>query len=426
LPYCNKSESALPIESVDVLRKRLIDVQWLILHLARLIWVRVLLCPRYEDKVVLTSQVVELFGLASLLEYHLFNRFHRGRRALHWDQALSPLLKKIFQETTVDASLLSNVIASAHGQLKRALDALYRDISSIRSLNSWSDLVTQIASSTSLDCPQTDFRIPRLQPSPKPFRRKALKVLIGPLSSGFHPALVPLYSMLDFAAPAWSNQITGAIPYFWTLSTREAMACDACILSGIEYDGLPLDFYYDMARQAADEARHALMFFELAVELMPEYLRAADPSHKAFNFIAGYLEGTGKLPVPIEGGLFDAMWNSILQERLILMQIDTEGPAVARARKAAQSPLASSFPKVRLAYEVDCYDEIAHTRIGHRWLKYLVPSKGDRELLIQNTRKLRPFVLLTCFCRDRRHELAELIARFVDGARVPTKDFFSR
>jgi hypothetical protein len=73
-------------------------------------------------------------------------------------------------------------------------------------------------------------------------------------------------------APEFSERLQDAVPYFWTLAIREAMACDSCALSGIEYDNLPLEFYRDIAKQAWDEAIHAEMFLRLSVELMPEVI----------------------------------------------------------------------------------------------------------------------------------------------------------
>jgi uncharacterized ferritin-like protein (DUF455 family) len=194
---------------------------------------------------------------------------------------------------------------------------------------------------------------------------------------------------------------------------REAMVCDSCLLSAVEYDGLPLQFYLDMSRQAADEARHAVMYLDLAIELMPSYLECPKRDNQTAARVREFLAGSGQLPVAKEGNLFPCMWHASLEERLTIMQITTEGAAVASTRKAIGSSLAQQFPSIKRAFEVDYLDEVAHTRIGTRWLRYLCPDAAQRRAVVEDAKLLRGILLLTCFVPDDASgNFAEIVDRF--------------
>ena len=362
------------------------------------------------------------------LEEVLFQQFHRRRRSVQWDSALIPPVSTWALGTTTTPIFPAKIITSLEDRILRdirALQTLFRNDDKYTHFMRILDAIThemesRCAAEDKYQARISDFSVNSdLTGSSGAVRR----VFTGPRVNSIDPTLFGEYSMLDYAPPSYSSEIDRVIPYFWTLSTKEAMACDACLLSGIEYDGLPILFYRDMAQQAADEARHSVMFLNLAIELMPKLREDTKINRKLFDYVTKFLDGRGKLPVPVEGGLFDTMWNATLMERLILMQIDTEGLAVAGARRAAKSKFAQLYPSIQRAFEIDANDEIGHARIGHRWLKFLIPSAQARAETIDEARKLRGLLLLTCFANSNT-TLEELIVRYSGAYALPTQEFF--
>jgi uncharacterized ferritin-like protein (DUF455 family) len=139
------------------------------------------------------------------------------------------------------------------------------------------------------------------------------------------------------------------------------------------------------------------MYLDLAIELMPELLNLAREENITTKVIRAFLDGVGRLPVPAEGNLYPCMWNASLEERLVLMQITTEGAAVASTRRAITSALSQKYASVQRAFEVDYYDEVAHARIGTRWLRYLCSDAARRSEIIEQAKFLRGFLLMSCF-----------------------------
>lgn len=386
-------------------------------------WFRVFTARTYAEKAFVAEQVASHFDTLLRLQELLREYFHKGTFSVFWDPQLTPVERNVIVEGVIDEERLDEVLIAFSRHTRMKTVELWHAISPQRSLHHLTTRLQRILPSCADLTPSEETQYPLRVTQRSAKRHRVSKAFNGPLSAHLDPSLKPEYSLLEFAAPVFCDDIRAAVPYFWTLASREAMVCDSCALSGIEYDGLPLRFYYDMARQAADEARHAAMFLALSKELMPELLLSADVSDKLRVSVTDHLQRLCPLPIPQETGLFRSMWNSSLTERLILMQIDTEGPAVAGAKRAARGGLANQFPGVRKAFEIDYFDEIAHARIGHRWLKHLLPSAESRQVEIQSTRLLRGVLLLTSFVSEA-NDMTDLVQAYGGGATLPQVQYF--
>jgi hypothetical protein len=229
-----------------------------------------------------------------------------------------------------------------------------------------------------------------------------------------HPPLdsvyKPTFSVLKKELPKYGESLVEAAPYYWCLSARECMASDMCNLMLMEYDGMPIDFYYDMAKQAWDEIRHSVFFLEVAEKLIPKLilqLRECDPLYQCLK---EYQLTKSGLPIPLEKNLYEAIWNATLFERLILMHHDTETPGIKRIKSRIESGFNQQYPFIVNGLEVVMREEITHARLGKRWIKYLVPHKDTLDEAIKQTRMLRGVLLLTSCAHHQKKNLTGLLS----------------
>jgi uncharacterized ferritin-like protein (DUF455 family) len=141
---------------------------------------------------------------------------------------------------------------------------------------------------------------------------------------------------------------------------RETVASEVAAMNIYEYDGLPWAFYLDMASQVEDEVRHSTMCRTLLEKR------------------GGYL---GQYPQPCYGNYYRMFWEMDLIERLVALNINTEGPGVGylgeivrRMEKLGDVNAAALFSHI-------AYDEQRHAKIGGRWLKYLLKPQERRDRL---------------------------------------------
>ncbi len=232
-----------------------------------------------------------------------------------------------------------------------------------------------------------------------------VRAVRGPRRTRVDGAFEPTYSLATQPTPAFGTTLRECVPYFWSLSVREAMAADLCLLSIVEYDGLPLGFHQDMAKQAWDEALHAVYFLGEARSLLPELaaaLAAGDP-------LRAVVDDGHPLPVPQERNLFEAIWSMDLVDRLVLMHHDTETPAIPRLLEQMDGPFCRRYPRVAAALEIVRLDEISHSRFGNHWLRELVPDRDERLAAIERARLLRGLYILTAFSHYDGASLEELV-----------------
>ena len=109
-------------------------------------------------------------------------------------------------------------------------------------------------------------------------------------------------------------------------------------------------------------------------------------------------------------GLYEAILNATLFERLVLMHLDTETPGVSGLKRKIESPLSNQFPEIRRGLAIVLRDEISHSRLGKHWLEYLAPDPTVRVQEIENTRLLRGVLLLTSRATHSGGKLSELAA----------------
>lgn len=226
------------------------------------------------------------------------------------------------------------------------------------------------------------------------------KVIGGPLKVPLDPAFRPAYSLAERNVPGFSNSPKQAAAHYWCTAVREANAADLCALCVIEYDGLPLAFYVDFVKQTWDEVRHAEFFLAVGKRLLRE---------------TGDDSTSSDLPIPRERGLYEAMLNATLSERLVLMHLDTETPGIKTFSSEIESELCRHRPEIAAGLSVIRRDEISHSRIGKRWLEFLLPDRSRREEEVENARLLRGFLLLTSFAVHGTESLGVLAERLASA-----------
>ena len=396
-------------------------------HYARLYALKVINEDNCRKKCKSAALLVEIFRACRTMEHWAGQQFHSSSPAVCWQDRFNPTYLNILVDGRLNCDLLEMLLAEVWAQMGAAQADMSNMCLGSREFLHWAPIVDELIA----NCPPSPVPSPRSQfddaaLSIDRLTRNPTKKIVGPSTSRLDPIFSAEYSLQEFVAPLRADRIEIIVPYFWTLSMREAMVCNSCLLSAVEYDGLPLQFYMDMARQAADEARHAVMYLDLAIELMPSYLECPRRDAQTVVRIREFLVGNGQLPVPKEGNLFPCMWHASLEERLIIMQITTEGPAVASTRQAINSSLAQRFPNVKRAFEVDYFDEIAHARIGTRWLRYLCPDVTERKAAIDDAKLLRGILLLTCFAPiDDSSNIADLAHRSHANQLMGSREYFA-
>lgn len=335
--------------------------------------------PRIAEKLRATQQLLDLFDAPKRLQDHLAayhgatsppvgwsaarrrdGRFRRGSLAL--------------PDLVEAANDLEAAIAGEKRRLRAALDPLTggEDLRILAHLPEF-----QGDGSAALD----------LSPSPGGEIRRAVR---APSRAPLDPIFRPSYAVMSDENPHFSDDLATCARYLWTTAMREAMACNLCLITLAEYDGLPLAFYLDLARQAADEARHAAFFLRTALGFVDELAQSdetwADLQRRAAS-------GQAALDVPREGDFYSAIWAADLRARLVLMHADTEGPAVGGLVRRLSSPLCQAREALRTGFQYVIRDEITHAKLGKRWLKHL---EHDTSLLtVDETRLLRGLLLAT-------------------------------
>ncbi|MBS2021670.1 MAG: hypothetical protein JST92_04625 [Deltaproteobacteria bacterium] len=239
------------------------------------------------------------------------------------------------------------------------------------------------------------------------------RVLRGPSEVALDPVFAPAFSLADGPEPTRRDLDIDKCPECWCLAVRECMASELCALSIAEYDGLPLAFHRDFAKQCWDEARHALFFLDVALELLPSFVRDAPRGHPLLASAKQMLaEGRG-LGVPAEGNLYSVVWSLELAERLVVMHLDSETPGAAQALADARGPFAQTNATYRSGMEVVARDEATHARLGQRWLKHLLPSDAEREETMTRARYLRAIHIVRVMAQQRGVPLMQMAQAFL-------------
>ena len=340
-------------------------------------------------------------------------RFYQVKSQLvQWPAAYSPSLR---HDGTLDRLAVENAIQSL-SSLANTTIYLVEQASALYSLLA---PVRLILESVRRDLPSASARGSDYDLTINLRVSGPIRAFRGPQTLSIDPVFEPNYSLMEKAAPTFSDNLHEVIPYFWTLAMREAFASDLCLLNAVEYDGLPIAFYRDMAKQAWDEIRHADFYLRCSIDLFDQVESGCNRDSQLTPVINGFRNNGRGLPVPIERNLSEAFWNASLTERLILMQFRTEAPAVQRLGKKLQSNLCKRFPRIARGLQIDRDDEKSHAQIGSTWLRYLVTDSSQRRAAIYEADELRPVLLLTAFCRQHGQSLSSLVRKYSSGERLP-------
>ncbi|MGD1056572.1 MAG: hypothetical protein ABR992_04080 [Solirubrobacteraceae bacterium] len=236
--------------------------------------------------------------------------------------------------------------------------------------------------------------------------------LRGPRQSELNPEVERSTSWIDASPDEYGDDIRRAVPYMWYLAIREAMASDLCSLCLAEYDGLPLPFYLEAAKQSLDEAGHAEYFLLGAIEMLGELEDALDEDDPLMPYLAKFRRSGRGLPVPLEGNLYESIWAADLGERLVLLHHDTEAPAVKKLKRRLRGEFCKSHPLLERSFKITRYDEISHASIGARWLRVLYPTTKERKQALEHARRMRGMLVLSSFAQQGGRSLGELLEHF--------------
>lgn len=388
-----------------------------LVDLARLNAMRVLASGAIDTKLAITEQFSVLAEQAMAFDDFLWSQLQIRPQRMSWGLNFHPRHSGVIENGKINSALLRVAIDSLSqgltAHVQSVADLVPSIASPVRHKLQAINALLPIAKADPNHCNRLDdYRLPETITAPK-------KVATGPHTLDIDPAFLPEYSLLDQPPPAFGSKPEQAAPYFWTLAMREAFACDLCALSSVEYDGLPLAFYRDMAKQSWDEARHAHFYFQFSKSLFLELQTTLAEASPLRRSITKFCNTGAGLPVQRERNFYESFFNATLSERLVMMQVRTETPAIKRLTAKLDSPIAQRYPRLRQALLTDRCDEKSHSRIGWYWLKYLHPDVHDRKRVIEHTDLMRAIYLLTAFSEHGGGDLHTLCTTFSEGGVIP-------
>jgi uncharacterized ferritin-like protein (DUF455 family) len=178
---------------------------------------------------------------------------------------------------------------------------------------------------------------------------------------------------------------------------REPVAIEVAALNLFEYDGLPWRFYVDMLTQMEDEARHSLMCLDALLRRGGDY---------------------GSFRLPYLGNYYEMFWEMDLSERLVTMNIDTEGQGQGYLAEIASRLREAGEPACGELFECLADDEHRHARFGGRWLRYLYPDPHARGEVISRIRSFRAVNLASAHAAVEEATVLDAIETWTSRRRV--------
>lgn len=398
--------------NADNLISRLRQLQTGLLTLGRFTALDALATAKIDGKLHLARQVYTLVDSAHQLSDFLLRFYQVKSEAVQWPTAHRPLL---LDDGTVDRVRLDRDVRSLSSWAARTIKAIEADSTQDVLLSPVQLMLRPLQAAV----PQSAATGDACNLNPQNALSKPVRAFFAPQTSPIDPVFKSTYSLTERPEPSFSDDLKELVPYFWTLAMSEAITSDLCFLNSVEYDGLPIAFHRDMAKQAWDEIRHARFYLSCSIDLFPEVESdLAGDSDLAVAIRTFKSTGTG-LSVPVERHLSEALWNASLAERLILIQYRTEAPTVQRLTKKLRSNVCSRYPHIAHGLEIDRYDEKSHAQIGLNWLKHLIPDPSERKAAIHAADGVRPVLLLTAFARHGGESLGSLVTRYSSGEKLP-------
>lgn len=366
-----------------------------------------------SDKLIATAQCQRSIDAATRIALFMQRSYAKREPLIYWPSNLLPSVNGIFIDMNIiNMSLLEEVIRDLSSTLSMAVHRLHNTIYSTVALQPITVLLSEVAAWLVFE-KKIAIDLAEFLGEKNATHHGTTKALCGPMHVSLDNAFTPSYSILKQNVPRYGNTVREAAPYYWALAARECLAADMCSLSLIEYDGLPVDFYTDMAKQAYDEIRHAAIFLEITKTLLPEFKTTLSPEEELYTIVTRFEKYGSGLPIPLERNLYEAMWNTTLEERFILMHYDTESPGIKQHRQNLESSYSRKYPSIANQIEIVMREEITHARMGDRWLKYLLPNPVDRANAIKHARLLRGILILTSSAHYCNEPLPDIIGNMI-------------
>jgi uncharacterized ferritin-like protein (DUF455 family) len=134
-----------------------------------------------------------------------------------------------------------------------------------------------------------------------------------------------------------------------------------------EHPDMPWQFHLDMARQASDEARHALM--------MEALLRARGFKYGDFPISTSSYDGLYQFGPCEPGSRKELLWRMLIRQTFMEgLALDSLAHEIKRRQGAGQDDIVRALDYI-------LRDEVFHVRSGMRWSAHL--SGGDRRAILQ-------------------------------------------
>ena len=391
-------------KSLSQILKKLHDIQDGLMSLGRLCSLKSFSVRQIAEKIPLHAQTLTYIQQGKQLAIFLSQGFAIKEACIVWRKGVHPRFVLTNHENlTLDTYALDHLMRALSSSILLAMHVLLHDIRGLTVLLPLHTYLKQLINTIEywpIESPPLEMLL-----GEQSIRTMAIhRACTGPKHALIDTAFTPSYSLLDENSPAYADTTHEAAAYYWGLSARECLAADMCALSLTEYDGLPVDFYVDMAKQAYDEIRHAAVCLEIANHLIAE-VKQSDSEHPFHHQLKN------GLPIPAEKHLYEAMWNATLEERLVLMHHDTESLGIQRIRDKMSSVISQQYPAIARQLEIIMREEITHARLGKKWLRHLVPDKTILNSTIERARMLRSLLLLTSASHYKQESLIALVKK---------------
>uniref|UniRef100_UPI0039C6ACE9 hypothetical protein n=1 Tax=Umezakia ovalisporum TaxID=75695 RepID=UPI0039C6ACE9 len=148
-------------------------------------------------------------------------------------------------------------------------------------------------------------------------------------------------------------------------------------------------------------------YLEKSIAYFPEVIKR-DKDQSLIKIIKEY-EQSKTLPVPKELNFINSFYDTNLEERLVLLNIRTEAPAVARLKAKIASPFCRNYPEIAESFFLDKIDETSHGSIGYKWLKFLYPETEKRKKIIEEIDLSRGLFLKIALAENNHIDFFELL-----------------
>jgi len=134
-----------------------------------------------------------------------------------------------------------------------------------------------------------------------------------------------------------------------------------------EHPDMPWAFHRDMARQASDEARHAIMIERL--------MAARGVRHGDFTLTTASYDGIYEFELCEPGSRKELLWRMLIRQTFMEgLAVDNLVYEIGRRRSAGQ-------PDIAMVFEYILRDEVFHAQSGLRWSRELLGS--DPQAVVQ-------------------------------------------